>query len=52
MTFIDVYDDNDKLMGTFDIETDNDWIEYSDWCDYQIALGHTFYEIIHYQQKD
>lgn len=52
MTFIDVYTDDNKLMGSFDIENDSDWLEYIDWFDYQIALGHTLYEIVRYQQED
>lgn len=52
MIFIDVYTDDDKLRGSFDIENDSDWLEYIDWFDYQIALGYTLYEITRYQEED
>lgn len=52
MTYIDVYDDEDRLIKTFDIEDHLDWIEYLDWFDMQISCGHFIYEITRYQQED
>ena len=52
MMYIDVYDDNDYLICTFDIEDNTDWINYLDWYEMQISIGHFFYEITKYQQED
>jgi hypothetical protein len=50
MTYIDVYDDEDKLIRSFDIEDNLDWIEYLDWFDMQMSLGRFLYEITRYQE--
>ena len=50
MMFIDVYDDEDRLIKTFDIETHLDWVEYLDWFDMQMSMGRFLYEITRYQE--
>lgn len=52
MMYIDVYDDNNQLICTFDIEDNADWIDYLDWYEMQISMGRSFYEITKYQQED
>lgn len=52
MMFVDVYDDEGRLVRSFDIETHEDWIDYLDWFDMQMACGHFLTEITRYQQEN